>query len=788
MNYKTLVWLAIAGITTALLAGSGTAIPASASFPSQSFKIIQTTLAEGVTVSATQLQGITKGGLTVEINGTIWDTSKTPYNNSLIDPNLYPCIEKPSLGIRGINDNGDLVGTTTSAGSVVGYFCDASTKTAIIIAPPNVAGSHGYAVNNSKSIVGILFGGSATVAQRGFIYKNKTYQILSYPDSPAFQVYSTTAEVINNNDTIVGIYNAHPNDDSTVTKLFQYSNGVYTTLPDRPGFVPFSAAGINDIGWVVANFLPDPKTTNTNTTQVSSAVLVNGKWQQIAYPGAGQTYVRGINNKGQLSGFFINSATGMASPTGFITNPVQVDAMVFDATNIASGANEGDGVLYDASKSPITEAAVAAHAAASQAKGLVADGNARLVIRVRSNAPGTITVTVNSGPTSEEPSNTGTSAKVYPLLASGTVTEGKASLTTTDLATDDENKYQSSFTLVAGYDYSGPEESEKSPFSVDICLKKPGSTECDASQRISLAEKRPPVLLLHGLWASDDSFSRTVSSSSGATPGDPTTFFDNLLNYLQNLNYKNTRTYSFDNGAGGVDGPSVTMTPTQRRLADTIELSCLSEIRSNFACTRPIFIAHSMGGLVIRKFVSDNNYYKSPFNFGIGSVSKLITLGTPNTGSQLANLLNRHLACINPENFDRLLKLLNFSGKGVGSGVSDLDTNSQLLKLINSSSQKIFTATFAGDLGTNALNIGIDLDDELLTLLTGCTRDQVFGGRNTDGIVPIDSSKGGLSSGTTITSVAHIGMGANPAINREIRKILGQKTSDAFSASIGPLR
>lgn len=781
MNYKTLAWLVVAAIAAALLTVTGTATPASTSFPSQSFKLVQATIG-GTTVSASQLQSVNKNGLTVDLAGIVWDTSKTPYNNSILDANLNPCASTPPATMRGINDGGDIVGSSSAA---TGYFCDATAKTVTTINPPGGLLSIAYAINNSKTIVGAVQGGSPdpTVTMRGFIYKNKSYTTISYPDTTAFHVYSTTAEAINDSGIVVGVYSARLNDanSSTAFKLFQYSNGTYTTLPDRTGFVPVYATGINENGWIVANFLPDPKTTSTNTTQVSSAVLVNGKWQQIAYPGAGQTYVRGINNKGQLSGFFISSATGMASPTGFITNPVQVDAMVFDATNIASGANEGDGVLYDASKSPITEAAVAAHAAASQAKGLVADGNARLVIRVRSNAPGTITVTVNSGPTSEEPSNTGTSAKVYPLLASGTVTEGKASLTTTDLATSEESKYQASFTLVAGYDYSGPEESENSPFSVDICLKKTGSTECDASQRINLAEKRTPVILIHGLWADRSSF---VGAPSGVDfEGAVTSEGPGLANSLLEKKF-DVGFYEYDNA----EGPTNTMSQSQSGLASKIEEQCRTNRLNGYACTRANIVGHSMGGLVVRKYITNNLYYKTKWNFQIGSVSKVILAGTPNYGSEFASIfMGGKLSCVDKEKVNkRLQPKLEEDGKRISTAVSDITPKSDLLSAINSVQQKVKFAALVGDLGTNKVitDYWFPFKETAIEWYTGCTSQEIFTGSNTDGVVKINSQRATISHSMVLGGVPHSGMGKNKQVIDSVLKILSGKTSDYFDEAM----
>jgi triacylglycerol esterase/lipase EstA (alpha/beta hydrolase family) len=71
-------------------------------------------------------------------------------------------------------------------------------------------------------------------------------------------------------------------------------------------------------------------------------------------------------------------------------------------------------------------------------------------------------------------------------------------------------------------------------------------------------------------------------------------------------------------------------------------------------------VAHSMGGLVARYYLSDSGYSENPA-LSINPVHKLITIGTPHSGSDLATTLwnNQSKSFVNANNNPLLLALRN---------------------------------------------------------------------------------------------------------------------------------
>ena len=76
-------------------------------------------------------------------------------------------------------------------------------------------------------------------------------------------------------------------------------------------------------------------------------------------------------------------------------------------------------------------------------------------------------------------------------------------------------------------------------------------------------------------------------------------------------------------------GPIETLKNNPRLISDEISNLCSVHNNQGFACTRADIVAHSMGGLVARKFVSMdgekpfNKHYKSAENYGLGSVRRI---------------------------------------------------------------------------------------------------------------------------------------------------------------------
>lgn len=794
MIYRRFLAISAGMVLTIAVAFSGVIRAATDAATMTFLKISYTAVGTGSTIyDSAEIYSINSSGVVLDAgHAKTIDTTTSPGKEvAAFTDKFVKCFADANVGAQAIriNDAGDIAGVRSGsvAGVVAsGFVCKASGELVNV----NVPGALSTVVrgfNNNGDVSGYYqdqFG-----AKHGYIFKNSTFTKIDYVGTPANPFSGTVIYAINDKGDAVG----SSEDSKHDTQAFIYSSGLIKPLPTLPAApskptsfpAPYvgimEPRGINNNGQVVGTYTY----FDSSLAGKSMGIVLNGaSWQLVDYPNAANTSFWAINDKGQIAGGFGNNY--LSPENGFIANPILLDADVFDATGIAASANEKDGVLYDKSKSALNEAALSAFNPAMQAKGLVADGNARLIIRTKSNVSGTITVTVNNKPIASEPNTTGTSATVYPVLASGTVNaDGSASLSTQEVATGTQLPHQASFTLKAGYDYSGDVRSVDSPFSIDLCLKKSkDSTVCDATRHIVLAERRVPVILMHGLWARDTSFGDATVINQNSSGG--------LLGNLALANY-NVTTYSFDGNAGGNDGPSRTMAPTQNGLSNQIQLLCASERLNGIACTRSVIIGHSMGGLVARKYIFDNDSYKSTSNFGLGSVAKFIGIGTPHYGSGLAKFLNGHLPCqaqqTQPQIDARLTieRILNKGGRLIGSAISDLEPGSSLLTLINSRSQSVPTYLIAGNTGVNDITlplIGSISDLDPLLVQSGCTRNDIFSGAYTDGIVPILSASGKVANRQVLTGVQHIGMGRNQNVEEVVLSVLTMKTSDGYDKSM----
>jgi probable HAF family extracellular repeat protein len=161
-------------------------------------------------------------------------------------------------------------------------------------------------------ILGMLFG-----TAKGALATTYTYTTIMDPNATV----TTAAEGINNLGQIVGTFQG-----ATGEHGFLYNSGTYTTLPDNPlgdaGTTNYT--GINNNGDMVGTY-------NTGVT-THSFVDIGGTMTTIDVAGALATFVRGINNTGQVSGEYIDS-----NYHGFIYDIASKTFTLYDEPNAATG-------------------------------------------------------------------------------------------------------------------------------------------------------------------------------------------------------------------------------------------------------------------------------------------------------------------------------------------------------------------------------------------------------------------------------------------------------------------
>jgi uncharacterized protein (TIGR03437 family) len=301
---------------------------------------------------------------------------------------------------------------------------------------------------------------------------------------------------------------------------------------------------------------------------------------------------------------------------------------------------------------------------------------------------------------------------------------------------------------------------ESSLFSTSVNIEVTSSS--GRGSKILLL-RRPPIVLVHGVW------------SDG-------TAWQGLENYLRLRGFdicdgcrpdygRQQPAGSFDPFAPNEDDQFVVK---QLVIATRNALNSFRDTDSgqfSFAVTQVDVIGHSMGGLVARSRVKYANpsypYYRKD-NYNQGDLHKIITVGTPHRGSSLADWLIEHKCDIltlgrNDTIENKLANGVYVSfHRPIGPAIYGFQTSSDAIKNIGTtyvpSHAIVGIAPDSSDSEDNLNRIfrnsgsNSSHDNNKNTTIDGLL------GRNGnhDIIVPIESQRGGLTTGSTATEVPGI--------------------------------
>ena len=152
-------------------------------------------------------------------------------------------------------------------------------------------------INDLGEIVGIY---RDATGSHGFFYDGlQTYSPLDYPSARR-----TTPQGMNDLGEVVGYYDF----TSGLDHAFLYSDGTWTSLdyPD-PTHTYTRATDLNDSGQIVGYYFTGPDYLYTD---IYAFVYESGAWTSLQYPDALYTWAQGINEAGQIVGYYQEVAGG----------------------------------------------------------------------------------------------------------------------------------------------------------------------------------------------------------------------------------------------------------------------------------------------------------------------------------------------------------------------------------------------------------------------------------------------------------------------------------------------
>ena len=193
----------------------------------------------------------------------------------------------------GISASGQVVGTYgDNQGVLQGFTYSSGTYNPFnpISFPMSISPSGQYIVGQNNGFAGVLYNGVSLTT-------------INVPVSPSNPFGSTDnhAYGVNDSGAVVGVYNEFSTPAPSTSQLSQngylYDNGSYTTIADPLGNST-SATGINDAGQIVGFY--------TGTSGTFGFVYTDGVYSTLSVPSflAGQVILpSGINDAGQIVGY-----------------------------------------------------------------------------------------------------------------------------------------------------------------------------------------------------------------------------------------------------------------------------------------------------------------------------------------------------------------------------------------------------------------------------------------------------------------------------------------------------
>ncbi|MCF6300530.1 MAG: hypothetical protein L3J52_05370, partial [Proteobacteria bacterium] len=429
---------------------------------------------------------------------------------------------------------------------------------------------------------------------------------------------------------------------------------------------------------------------------------------------------------------------------------------------------------------PVNDAEILATELSVVRLGIITDGVSQILLRKEGDEAVTFQIFQPDG----------TLASGVPPCQWGTLSSFGSSPSCSTITISPEATSLGSFAFAsyqAPADFPGTTVSE----SISINIKAVVSSGGTVTKELEL--RTPPVVLVHGVWSNSDAWRgklRTASTSSIFS-------FEEALEEL-GFDVFLVDHSDIDDSTGSFD-PSFRSPVIERFITQGIEQTRYTLRQKGFAISQVDVIGHSMGGLVARSRVKYSlDPYFSMGNYFKGDYHKLISIGSPHQGTEIADALIQNkcvqrnlcvptlphgtLACSGIS----LEDVFNLAGKPLGAAIYGFQTGSDALN-------KIGQTDVVGHaiVGVAPSAPDSDTEDNLNLLLAlfnlNLTIDGLMGGNGGhDTIVPLLSQRGGVASNafTASQGVVHAGVELDLINPDDIQETASQ---DIFSIALSLL-
>ncbi|MBQ9419191.1 MAG: Ig-like domain-containing protein [Synergistaceae bacterium] len=241
-------------------------------------------------------------------------------------------------------------------------------------------------------------------------------------------------------------------------------------------------------------------------------------------------------------------------------------------------------------------------------KGLVADGNTRVILRYRSDTAGTVAFSIS-------PEIPGSKLERFTNRAEVTAT-------TPVPTTDTTYTNQASVVFIAPETWPSTLTYPKGEFTVTATFT-PSNGGSSKTESLKLTLQAPPVVLIHGAFGKNE-------SAFGYTQGTRHGVWQKLEDAgltVASWNYPN------------LASPKDLITNNNNGLGKTIAQTLDKLVDQGIAATRVDLVTHSSGGLLARQYLRNDieTGNKDRCAYGLGTVRRVVTIASPNLGSNVSS-------------------------------------------------------------------------------------------------------------------------------------------------------